>query len=120
MEKVIGIGGIFFKSGDSAALLRWYKDNLGIESDPSYGGTMFDQTAWTVMKSSTKYFEPSTKEFMVNYRVENIEAMIAQLRAAGVQVEDKGDSDFGHFAHASDPDGNRFELWQPPKEMPKA
>jgi predicted enzyme related to lactoylglutathione lyase len=120
MEKVVGIGGIFFKSEDSESLLRWYRDHLGIESDPSYGGTMFDLTAWSIMKSTTKYFDPSTKQFMVNYRVDNLDAMIAQLRAAGVTVDDKvEDSEFGRFGWATDPEGNRFELWQPPKEMGK-
>lgn len=116
MEKVTGIGGIFFKADDPDSLRAWYQKNLGIDVDPSYGGAMFDRTAWSIMKSTTKYFEPSTKPFMVNYRVENLDAMLAQLRAAGVTVDEKvDDSEFGRFGWAIDPEGNRFELWQPPK-----
>lgn len=116
MEKVIGIGGIFFKAQDAEALLDWYVKNLGIDVDPSYGGATFDQTIWSIMKSTTKYFDPSKKEFMVNYRVDNLDAMIAQLRSAGVTVDEKvEDTEFGRFGWAIDPEGNRFELWQPPK-----
>ena len=117
MEKVVGIGGIFFKAGDPKELLRWYREHLGIEADPSFGGTMFDLTTWSIMPSTTKYFSPSTKEFMLNYRVDDLDAMLAQLRAAGVTVDEKvDDSEFGKFGWAIDPEGNRFELWQPPKK----
>src|SRR4051794_23374700 len=100
MEKVIGIGGIFFKADDQPALVKWYQENLGIDVDPSYGGAFFEEkTAWSIMKTTSKHFEPSTKQFMVNYRVENLDAMLAQLRAAGVVVEKVDDSSgFGRFA----------------------
>jgi len=128
MEKVTGIGGIFFKSSDAKSLGAWYRDHLGIPVDPSYGGASFEwlekekpdevgMTIWSAFASSTKYFEPSTAPFMINYRVDDLDAMLAQLRAAGVSVDDKvDDNDFGRFGWATDPDGNRFELWQPPKK----
>jgi predicted enzyme related to lactoylglutathione lyase len=117
MERITGIGGIFFKAKDADMLRRWYADNLGVAVDPNYGGAMYDQTVWTIFKGDTKYFQPSTQPFMINYRVDDIDAMIAQLRAAGVEVDEKAeDSDFGKFAHGMDPEGNRFELWEPKKE----
>jgi len=112
MEKIIGIGGVFFKADDADSLRKWYAENLGVAVDPSYGGAMYDQTAWTIMKRESKYF---AGPFMVNYRVSDLDAMLAQLRAAGASVDDKvDDSEFGRFGWATDPEGNRIELWQPP------
>jgi predicted enzyme related to lactoylglutathione lyase len=128
MEKVTGIGGIFFKTDDAARTRNWYRDNLGIDADPNWGGYAFQwreheapdevgSTIWSPMPSTTKYFDPSTSRFMVNYRVRDLDAMLAQLRAAGAQVDEKVDeSEFGKFGWVMDPDGNRIELWQPPKE----
>jgi predicted enzyme related to lactoylglutathione lyase len=117
MEKITGIGGIFFKADDAKALQAWYAEHLGVAVDPSYGGAMYDQTVWSIMKRESKYFEPSTAPFMINYRVSDLDAMLAQLRAAGVTVDEKvDDSDFGRFGWAMDPEGNRIELWQPPKK----
>ena len=128
MEKVTGIGGIFFKSKDHKALAEWYARHLGIDVQ-EWGGAAFrwgegaedapsGATIWSPFAADTKYFEPSTASFMVNYRVRDLDAMLAQLRAAGVQVDDKvEDSDFGRFGWAMDPDGNRIELWQPPAGM---
>jgi len=127
MEKVTGIGGIFFKTKDAEATRNWYRDNLGIEADPSFGGCVFEwrekdspdtvgSTVWSPMPATTKYFDPSTSPFMVNYRVSDLHAMIAQLRAAGANVDEKIDeSEFGKFGWVMDPDGNRIELWEPPK-----
>jgi len=127
MEKVTGIGGIFFKTDDAERTRNWYRDHLGIDADPSWGGAMFQwrehdapetvaTTVWSPMPSTTKYFDPSTSKFMVNYRVRDLHAMIAQLRAAGAQVDEKvEESEFGKFGWVMDPDGNRIELWEPPK-----
>jgi predicted enzyme related to lactoylglutathione lyase len=115
MEKIVGIGGVFFKADDTAALSRWYADNLGVDVDPNYGGAQYDMTIWSIMKTSTKYFDPSTKPFMINYRVANLDAMLAQLRQNGCAVDDKIDeSEFGRFGWVMDPEGNRVELWEPP------
>ena len=112
MEKVIGIGGVFFKSDDAPKLRDWYRDNLGIDVDPTYGGTMLGETVWTIFPSTSKYFD---KPYMVNYRVSDLDAMLAQLRAAGAVVDPKvDDSEYGRFGWAVDPEGNRIELWQPP------
>lgn len=124
MEKVIGIGGIFFKSDNAKALSAWYRDQLGIPVDDSYGGATFEflekdapetvgMTVWSPFPSSTTYFEPTRAPFMINYRVADLDAMLAQLRAAGATVDEKiSDTDYGRFGWATDPDGNRFELWQ--------
>lgn len=124
MERVKGIGGVFFKSRDPKALLDWYRDNLGIEHE--HGCAVFHwrrpdeperkgSTVWSPFAQDTKYFDPSPAPFMVNYRVDDLDAMLKQLREAGITVDDKiEESEFGRFGWAMDPDGNRFELWQPP------
>jgi predicted enzyme related to lactoylglutathione lyase len=124
MEKVNGIGGIFFKSDDAPALRDWYRDHLGIAVD-DYGGTSFEwrekenpdvvgMTVWSAFPSTTKYFDPTRATFMINYRVSDLDAMLAQLRNAGAVVDEKiEDTDYGKFGWATDPEGNRFELWQP-------
>jgi predicted enzyme related to lactoylglutathione lyase len=128
MEKVTGIGGIFFKSADHKALGQWYARYLGIDVQ-DWGGAAFQwgegvadapsgSTAWSIFSANTKYLEPSTASFMVNYRVRDLDAMLAQLREAGVWVDEKtDDSELGRFGWAMDPDGNKFELWQPPEGM---
>jgi predicted enzyme related to lactoylglutathione lyase len=124
MEKVNGIGGVFFKSDDAPALRDWYRDHLGIAVD-DYGGTAFEwrekenpdvvgMTVWSAFPATTKYFEPTRAPFMINYRVSDLDAMLAQLRNAGAVVDEKiEDTDYGKFGWATDPEGNRFELWQP-------
>ena len=125
MERVTGIGGIFFKAKDRQAMLDWYATHLGVDAK-EWGSTSFTwretedperagSTVWSVFAADTKYLDPSTAPFMVNYRVADLDAMLAQLRAAGVTVDDKVDeSEFGKFGWAMDPEGNRLELWQPP------
>lgn len=123
MERVTGIGGIFLKARDPQTLAAWYRDHLGIPIDEgqTYGTftagsdlTSPEQTVWSAFPEDTTYFAPSTAPFMVNYRVADLDAMLAQLRAAGATVEDRvEDSEYGRFGWASDPEGNRFELWQP-------
>jgi predicted enzyme related to lactoylglutathione lyase len=121
MERVTGIGGIFFKAKDAAALREWYRTHLGIEIDPSYGGCAFAWrepgcTVWSPFSADTTYFAPSLAPFLINYRVRDLDAMLAQLRKAGVQVDEKiEDGPEGRFGWAMDPEGNRFELWQPPQ-----
>lgn len=125
MKRVVGIGGIFFKSSDPAALAAWYKTHLGVPVE-EWGGAGFkldDQmrtnpnaaVVWSPFKADTSYFAPSTAPFMVNYRVEDLHAVLAALRAEGCNVDEKVDeSEYGKFGWVMDPDGNRIELWQPP------
>ena len=124
MERITGIGGIFFKSDDPKKLYEWYEKHLGIKADPQYG-TMFEWqqkdgqpggTVWSIFSRESKYFDPSHAGFMVNYRVENLDALLEALRAEGVWIDPKReDHDYGRFAWIMDPDGNRVELWEPPK-----
>jgi len=125
MKRVTGIGGIFFKAKDPKALGAWYKAHLGIDVQP-WGGAAFHwngpdnpegkgTTAWNLFAADTNYFAPSQAPFMINYRVADLHALLAALRAEGVQVEDKVDeSEYGKFGWAVDPEGNKFELWEPP------
>lgn len=123
LKKVSGIGGIFFKCKDPKMMRTWYKDKLGIKTN-SYGAvfewyqgadsTKKGFTQWSLFKETTKYFEPSTKDFMINYRVDNLEALVADLKQNGVTLVDSIQSyDYGKFAHILDPEGNKIELWQP-------
>jgi predicted enzyme related to lactoylglutathione lyase len=121
MAKVIGVGGIFFKARDPQALSAWYAQHLGLKIE-AFGGAMFaDDSAkpghliWSPFKEDTKYFAPSTQPFMVNFRVDDLDALLAALRAADVQVDARVDeSEYGRFGWIMDPEGNRVELWQPP------
>jgi predicted enzyme related to lactoylglutathione lyase len=121
MAKVIGLGGIFFKSRDPKALSEWYAKHLGL-SVHDWGGASFDedesrngQTLWTPFAADTKYFAPSTQPYMVNFRVDDLHGLLAQLRDAGVEVDPRVDeSEFGRFGWIMDPEGTRIELWQPP------
>lgn len=123
MQRVRGIGGIFFKSPDRQRLLEWYRDHLGIDL-LDWGGAVFQwgdtgTTVWSVFAGDSDYFGPERNQFMVNYRVDDLRAMLDQLRAAGVEVLDKIEESeqLGTFGWAVDIDGNRFELWQPPAGM---
>jgi len=123
MARVTGIGGIFFKARDAVALRAWYREHLGIDVQ-EWGGTTFrwndppapeGATVWSVFPATSKYFDPSPAPFMVNYRVADLAAMLADLRAAGCNVDDKvEESEYGKFGWVMDPEGNRIELWQPP------
>jgi predicted enzyme related to lactoylglutathione lyase len=126
MERVMGVGGIFFRATDKAALGAWYRDKLGVPLEADWGGAVFDwrannpsgdaHTVWSPFEADTDYFGPTRPQFMVNFRVANLEAMLTQLRAAGCEVDDKEEhSDFGHFGWVTDSEGNRIELWQPQK-----
>jgi predicted enzyme related to lactoylglutathione lyase len=120
MEKVLGIGGVFLKARDPKALADWYREHLGVpvESGQTHGmmtsAGAGEMTVWSTFPADTAYFGPGPATFMVNYRVKNLDAMLARLRAAGAKVEEKvEDYDYGRFGWASDPEGNRFELWEP-------
>lgn len=123
LKKVTGIGGIFFKCKDPRKMNDWYKKNLGLKTN-EYGAvfewyqgadsTKKGFTQWSPFKETTKYFEPSIKDFMVNYRVENIAALVEELKQNGVNVIDTIQSfDYGKFVHILDPEGNNIELWEP-------
>jgi predicted enzyme related to lactoylglutathione lyase len=116
---VEGIGGVFFRSRDPDALKRWYGENLGIELE-EYGTTFTaaagDQTVWAPFAADTDYFGSREQQSMVNYRVRDLDAMVGQLRGAGVEVDEHVEEhEYGRFAWATDPEGNRFELWEPPR-----
>ena len=127
MKRVIGIGGIFFKANDPEKLATWYKKHLGFEVE-DWGGVTFQEGAganlkplrksnivWSPFEAKTDYFKPSDKPFMLNYRVHDLDALLAQLRDEGVNVDPKSEkSEFGYFGWVMDPEGNRIELWEPP------
>ncbi len=121
MEKVTGIGGLFFRAHDPKALAHWYQQNLGVSPVPSSAGeTSWQQeagpTAFSPFPETTDYFGDPHKGWMVNFRVRDLDKMIAQLRAAGVEVKDPQDyPGIGRFARVHDPEGNPIELWQPTK-----
>ncbi|HJU42402.1 MAG TPA: VOC family protein [Vicinamibacterales bacterium] len=124
-ERVTGIGGIFIKARDPKTLAAWYTDNLGVprpngpipplfrwrdHDNPNSVGT----TVWAMFNANTKYFAPSTAPFMINYRVNNLDGLLARLRAAGVTIEGKAVEDFnGKFGWVMDPEGHKIELWEP-------
>jgi predicted enzyme related to lactoylglutathione lyase len=122
-ERVSGIGGVFFKARDPKTLGAWYRQALGIDIVQGFAkfpwreredSTRVASTAWSLFPSTTKYFAPSDAPFMINYRVRNLDAMLAQLRALGVAVDSKVTEDFnGKFAWVVDPEGNKIELWEP-------
>ena len=120
MTRVTGIGGIFFKARDPAALQDWYRKHLGMDIQ-SWGGLAFNAsdgvTAWSIFPETTKHFAPSAAPFMINYRVADLAALLDALRAEGCAVDDRMDSsEEGKFGWVMDPEGNRIELWEPPPE----
>ena len=124
MAKVTGIGGVFLKCrGDSAALTAWYQQHLGLPLE-TWGGAILrwpddkaeDQglTVWSLADKDSQWFSPSDSAFMINYRVDDMDALLAQLRAAGIEMVGGPEShENGKFAWIMDPDGNKVELWQP-------
>jgi predicted enzyme related to lactoylglutathione lyase len=115
VERALGIGGFFFRAADPEGLAAWYEANLGITS-MSNGWSWHQEAGPTVFApfpADTDYFGRSDQQVMLNFRVPNLDAMLAQLRAAGAQVDDAvSEASYGRFGHASDPEGNRFELWE--------
>lgn len=123
MKRVTGIGGMFFKTSDPESTKSWYEKHLGIKMD-AYGAVFISRKPeapdenqylqWSPFKRDTDYFLPSDKEFMVNYRVENLEKLVALLKDEGVTICDEIASyDYGKFVHIMDNDGNKIELWEP-------
>jgi predicted enzyme related to lactoylglutathione lyase len=126
MKKVTGLGGVFFKCEDPQKMNEWYAKNLGLPvteygatfewreaGDPSKKGA----TAWSTFPQDTKYFNPSTRPFMINYRVANIVALVEELKKDNVTIVDEiAEYDYGKFVHILDPEGNIIELWEPKDE----
>lgn len=127
--RVAGIGGVFFKAKNPKKLGAWYQQHLGLPVDPNWGGCSFEwaerkvphqpaTTVWSPFPAQTKYFGPGKQGHMLNYRVKNLKRILTQLKAEGVWVDPKTDeSEFGKFGWIKDGEGNRIELWQPPKGM---
>lgn len=125
MKRVTGIGGIFFHAKDPAALREWYRRHLGIDVQ-AWGGTAFPwsdgagatakgSTIWSIGAADGQQFAPSSASFMINYRVDNLDALLQALRDEGCHVlENSDDSEYGKFGWVVDPEGNKVELWQPP------
>jgi len=123
LKKVTGIGGIFFKCKDPKKMKEWYQTNLGLITNKY--GTVFEWrqgedttkkgfTQWSPFNEKTKYFEPSTRDFMINYRVENMEALVTELKKNGVTIVDTMQTvEYGKFLHILDVEGNKVELWEP-------
>ena len=131
MAKVIGIGGVFLRSADREQLYAWYERHLGIARHP-YKGVIFPwrhaddpdrtgKTAWSLFKQDTDYFGPTKPAFMVNYIVDDLDGILASMRAEGQAVDERvEDTEYGRFGWATDPEGNRVELWEPPRQTPTA
>ena len=118
---VTGIGGVFVKSKDPKALAQWYREVLGLEVKPWGGAALpFDapghppKVSWTAFPDTSDYMSPSTREFMINFAVDDMDAILARVTAKGVPILKRDDNDaFGRFAWIQDPDGTKIELWQP-------
>ncbi len=123
MKRVTGIGGIFFKAADPKALSAWYRDHLGLDTS-EWGGAIFPwggegsakgMTIWRPFAQDTDYMAPSTASFMINFRVDDLEALLTVLRTEGCNVLERTEtSEQGKFGWVIDPEGNKVELWQPP------
>ena len=126
MARVLGVGGVFFKSRDPRALSAWYRDVIGLELE-DWGGVVFRPeamaghpgaaTVFSAFEAETTYFEPSAKDFMINLAVDDLDGVLASCAAHGVDVKVLPDEPNGRFAHLLDPEGTKIELWQP-KPMP--
>jgi predicted enzyme related to lactoylglutathione lyase len=123
MKKVTGIGGVFFKSKDPKKMKEWYKTHLGLDAG-DYGATFEwseaedptkkGSTSWNLFSETSKFFDPSAKDFMVNYRVADLETLVEELKKEGVTVLDNIESyDYGKFVHILDAEGNKIQLWEP-------
>jgi catechol 2,3-dioxygenase-like lactoylglutathione lyase family enzyme len=126
MERVTGLGGVFLKADDPERMYGWYEKHLGLAreegvvlfhwrqaADPEKPG----MTVWSLFPRDSKYFDPSRASFMINFRVADLDGLLAALRAEGVTVDKREDSEYGRFAWIIDPEGNRVELWEPPAGM---
>jgi glyoxylase I family protein len=117
VERVTGIGGVFFRSTNPEALNAWYAEHLGVAGGPDTDAVWQQDagpTVWSAFEADTDYFGRREQAWMVNFRVRDLDAMLAQLRDADVEVDDRLEEyDYGRFGWAHDPEGNRFELWEP-------
>ena len=118
MERVTGFGGFFFRAKDQAALREWYSTHLGVDPTPTdYESPCWQQeagpTVFEPFAADTEYFGTPTQQWMINFRVTNLDAMMAQLKAAGIEVSFEGDEPNGRFARLTDPEGNPIQLWEP-------
>lgn len=120
MARVTGIGGVFLRAQDPTALAAWYRDHLGVPVGEgsfavfTWGGDLAGSTIWAVFPDDTEYFGPSGQGGMVNFRVADLDQVLTELRAEGVEVLDRiEEHEFGRFGWIADPEGNRIELWQP-------
>jgi predicted enzyme related to lactoylglutathione lyase len=123
--RVLGIGGIFFTARDPDRLRAWYREHLGLDI-ADWGGHAFEgahaspsgrkaTTVWCIFPQGTDYFEPGRADFMINYRVEDLDQVLAALRSEGCDVDERVEvSEYGRFGWVVDPEGNRLELWEPP------
>lgn len=122
MKRVTGIGGVFFKCKDPGKIKEWYSKHLGLKTDQF--GSLFEWrktddsekafTQWSPFSEKTEYFSPSDKQFMINYRVENLLKLVEELKKEGVEVVDEIEEfEYGKFVHIMDPEGNKIELWEP-------
>ena len=116
--RVVGIGGIFVKAQDPVGLRAWYRDNLGFDIHEWGGAELHNRAGshgvWAAFAGDTKYFEPSEKAFMINFRVDDLDPLLERLRARGARVLDRReDAPFGAFGYVVDPEGTLIELWQP-------
>jgi catechol 2,3-dioxygenase-like lactoylglutathione lyase family enzyme len=128
MAKVVGVGGVFFKARDPEAVRAFYRDQLGLELKPWGGAALLynrrdkpgiGYTVWNPFDEDTKYFEPSEKPFMLNLRVDDLDAMLAKLKAAGARVLDRReDAENGKFGYVVDPEGILLELWEQSDDDP--
>ena len=122
MARITGVGGIFFKAADPKALSAWYRDVMGVDVE-SWGGALFRPDAegppklvWNPFRQDTDYFAPSTREFMINFAVDDLDGLIAALKSKGVEILGREDADpNGRFAWLLDPAGTKIELWEPKK-----
>ncbi len=125
-NRVTGIGGIFIKAKDPKALYAWYEKNLGMRHDAGAQAVPFAwkdavsgedaHTYWSLFKDDTKYMEPSQAPFMINYRVADMDAIVSTLEAEGIKILGRQDEEYGRFAWLLDPEGNKIELWEPPRK----
>jgi predicted enzyme related to lactoylglutathione lyase len=123
MKRVTGIGGVFFKAQNPERLYAWYEKHLGLQGKPGEGVVFHTPaeggiTVFSIFPCDTTYFQPGRPDFMINFRVEDLDGLLADLRAEGVEIDPKReDFEYGRFAWIMDPEGNRIELWQPPPGM---
>ena len=127
MDRVTGLGGIFFTANDPETLYTWYEQHLGLKRGTDQAvsfswreatdSEQMGMTVWALFPKDTAYFQPSRAGFMINYRVADLDGLLARLREEGVTIDEKReDHAYGRFAWILDPEGNRIELWEPPKE----